>query len=208
VAKEFRDGEVVNLGIGIPTLASDFIPEGRSVIFHSESGVIGYGSIADPEMADWDLINAGGEPVTSLPGMCFVDCVEGFNMVRGGHVDTTVLGAYQVSEKGDLANISPGKIPRPTSIGGSMDIAVGAKRTIVAMTHTTKNGEPKIVKECTRPLTAKQCVNLIVTDLAVIEVIKNGLLLREIAPGFTVEEVQAVTEPRLIVSEELKEIEL
>jgi len=207
VAKEFQDGDVVNLGIGIPTLASNFIPQGRQVIFHTENGALGFGPIASEGEEDIDLINAGGQFVTRLTGMSFFHHADSFAMIRGGHIDITVLGGLQVSERGDLANwMSPER--GVGNIGGAMDLAVGCKRVIVAMEHSTKEGNPKIVRECTYPLTAKECVDLIVTDLAVIEVTPQGLVLKEIAPGWTVDEVQALTEPQLKVAEDLKEIEL
>lgn len=207
VAREFQDGDVVNLGIGIPTLASNFIPEGRQVIFHTENGALGFGPIAPEGEEDIDLINAGGQFITRLPGMCFFHHADSFAMIRGGHIDITVLGGLQVSEKGDLANwMSPER--RVGNIGGAMDLAAGSKRVIVAMEHTTRDGQLKIVRECDYPLTAKECVDLIVTDVAVIEVTPHGLVLREVAPGWSAEEVQALTEPQLLVAEDLKEIEL
>lgn len=207
VAKEFQDGDVVNLGIGIPTLASNFIPEGRQVIFHTENGALGFGPIAPEGEEDIDLINAGGQFVTRLPGICFFHHADSFAMIRGGHIDITVLGGLQVSEKGDLANwMSPER--GVGNIGGAMDLAVGAKKVIVAMDHTARDSQPKIVRECSYPLTAKCCVDLIVSDLAVIEVIPRGLVLKEIAPGWTVDEVQAVTEPQLLLAEDLKEMDL
>ena len=207
VAREFQDRDVVNLGIGIPTLASNFIPEGRQVIFHTENGALGFGPIAAEGEEDIDLINAGGQFVTPLPGMCFFHHADSFAMIRGGHIDITVLGGLQVSEKGDLANwMSPER--GVGNIGGSMDLAVGARRVIVAMEHTARDGQPKIVRECSYPLTAKGCVDLIVSDLAVIEVTPNGLVLREVAPGWSAEEIQALTEPQLLVAEDLKQIEL
>ena len=207
VAREFQDGDVVNLGIGIPTLASNFIPEGRQVVFHTENGALGFGPLAAQGEEDIDLINAGGQFVTRLPGMSFFHHADSFAMIRGGYIDITVLGGLQVSEKGDLANwMSPER--GVGNIGGSMDLAVGSKRVIVAMEHTTKEGKPKIVRECTYPLTAKECVDLIVTDLAVIEITPQGLMLKEIAPGWTAAEVQALTGPRLIVAVDLKRIEL
>ena len=207
VAREFEDGWVVNLGYGMPALCANFIPEGRRVFFQSQNGVLGYGTLATDEEKDYELINASDQPVTPSPGMCFFDSAVSFDMIRGGHIDVVVLGAYQVSERGSLANW--GRPGRPaTGMGGGMDLAVGAKKVIVTMLHTTKEGKPRIIKECTYPLTAKQCVNMIVTDLAVIEVTKEGLVLKEIAPGWTVEEVQALTEPELIVAPDLKEITL
>ncbi len=222
VAKEFQDGMIVNLGGGIPTLACNFVAEGRDVLFHTENGALGFGGIASTEEADWDLFNASFQPVTPLPGMSFFAQDESFAMIRGGHIDISVLGALEVSEKGDLANWAIGnmadynedisewiKMGRfPPAIGGAMDLAVGAKTVIVAMTHTTKDGKPKIVKECKFELTARECVSLIVTDMAVIEVTAAGLVLKETAPGFSPDEIQIVTEPKLIIASDLKEIEL
>ena len=222
VAKEFQDGMIVNLGGGIPSLACNFVAEGREVLFHTENGALGYGGTASADEADWNLFNASFQPVTYLPGMSFFGHDESFAMIRGGHVDISVLGALEVSEKGDLANWAIGNMADyngnvvvwiktgrfPPGIGGAMDLAVGAKKVIVAMTHTTKDNKPKIVKECKYELTGRQCVSLVFTDLAVIEVAPSGLILKEIAPGFTPDEIQAVTEPHLIVTRDLKEIEL
>lgn len=207
VANELKDGDVVNLGIGIPTLCSQFVPEGRGIMYHSESGVLNYGPMAEPGQEDVDLINAGGQFLAPYPGMSFFNSAEAFAMIRGGHIDVTVLGALQVSEKGDLANWM---VPERGigNVGGAMDLAVGARRVIVAMEHTDKNGKPKVVGECSFPLTGKQCVSLIVTDIAVMDVTPQGLLLKEVAPGWTAEEVQRETEPRLIVSPDLREISL
>ncbi|HKZ51011.1 MAG TPA: 3-oxoacid CoA-transferase subunit B [Dehalococcoidia bacterium] len=207
IARELRDGYYVNLGIGLPTLVSNFVPEGMEVIFHAENGILGYGSIITEGELDIDLINAGGQPVNLRPGAAIFCSAESFAMIRGRHIDLTVLGGLQVSEKGDLANWM---LPTRSigAIGGAMDLAVGAKRVIVAMEHTTKDGEPKIVKQCTYALTAKGSVNMIVTDLGVIDVTPQGLVLKEVAPGFTPEEVQALTEPRLTIAEDLKEVEL
>ncbi|MFC2058622.1 3-oxoacid CoA-transferase subunit B [Chloroflexota bacterium] len=208
-AKEIQEGHYVNLGFGIPTLATNFIPGGKTVFFHSETGILHYGRIATEEEAaqmGWELINASGQPIIPLPGMSLFDVEESFDMIRAGKLDFTILGGLQVSEKGDLANWrAPGLL---TSIGGSMDLAVGAKKVIICMTHVTHNNEFKIVKECNFPLTGKQCVDLIVTDIAVLEVIKEGLVLKEIAPGWSANEVQALTEPKLVTSIELKEIQL
>ena len=207
VARKFKDGYYVNLGIGLPTLVSDFIPEGIDVMLHSENGVLGYGRIADEEKMDPDLVNAGSQPLTLRPGAAFFDSAVSFSMVRGGHIDVVVLGAFQVSERGDLANwMVPER--KVGSVGGSMDMVAGAKRVIVAMEHTTRSGEPRIVKECTYPLTGKGVVSLIVTNLAVIEVKREGLLLREVAPSVTPEEVQSVTEPELGLAGDIKEMEL
>jgi 3-oxoacid CoA-transferase subunit B len=207
VARELQDGDVVNLGLGIPTLCSQFVPEGRTVMYHSESGVLNYGPMAEPDELDVDLINAGGQFLAPHPGMSFFNSAEAFAMIRGGHVDVTVLGALQVSEKGDLANWM---LPERGigNVGGAMDLAAGAKRIIVAMEHVDRNGKPKVVRESTYPLTGKECVSLIVTDIAVIEVTPRGLLLVEVAPGWTAEDVQKETEPLLIVSDGLKDMEL
>lgn len=206
-AREFTDGSVVNLGYGMPGLCANFVPEGRTVFFQSENGVLGYGSLATDKEKDYEMINASDQPVTALPGMCFFDSAASFDMIRGGHIDIVVLGAYQVSEKGDLANW--GRPGRPaTGMGGGMDLAVGASRVIVTMLHTTKEGEPRIVRECTFPLTARHCVDLVITDLTVIEITRDGLVLREIAPGWTAPEIQAVTGAELFSAADLKEIEL
>ena len=206
-AREFPDGSVVNLGYGMPGLCANLIPEGRTVYFQSENGVLGYGNLATDREKDYELINASDQPVTTAPGMCFFDSAMSFDMIRGGHIDIVVLGAYQVSEKGDLANWGrPGR--RATGMGGGMDLAVGTGKVIVTMLHTTRENEPRIVSNCTFPLTARGCVSLIVTDLAVIEVAKEGLVLREIAPGWTVPEVQALTEAKLVPGTDMKEIEL
>ena len=206
-AREFHDGYVVNLGIGIPTLASSFIPAGRAVTFHSEGGVLGYGPVLDDESGDVDLINAGGQFVAPSAGMSFFSSADAFAMIRGGHIDLAVLGALQVSEKGALANwMLPDR--GIGNVGGAMDLVAGAKRMVAVMEHTTREGEPKIVRRCSYPLTGLRCVNLVVTDLAVIEVTPQGLVLKEIAPGYSAEEVQAVTEPRLTVSADLTEVQL
>lgn len=197
VARELRDGMVVNLGIGLPTLVANFLPQDADIILHAENGILGYGGIVTDEADfDQDLINAGGQPVTLNPGASFVDSATSFAMIRGGHVDVTVLGGLQVSAKGDLANWAvAGRVGG--AIGGAMDLAAGAKRVIVAMEHTTREGEPRILEACTYPLTAQRCVDLIVTNLAVIEVTGDGLALRELAPGVEADEVQAATATRL-----------
>jgi 3-oxoacid CoA-transferase B subunit len=209
-AKELQDGWVVNLGVGIPTLAPKYIPEGKTVIFHTENGALGFGpplSEGESGHKDYNLINAGAQFITPRPGMSFFDHATSFGMIRGGHLDVTILGAFQVSKRGDLANwTSPERTVQ--IIGGSMDLAAGAKRVIVTMEHTTKDDKPKILNRCTYPLTCKECVNLIVTDIAVIEVTKEGLLLKEVAPDWTAAEVQALTEAELFVTSDLKQIEL
>ena len=207
VAREFQDGDVINLGIGIPVLASNFVPAGREVVFHSENGVLGFGEVTNVGEGDPDFVNAGGQTVRIIPGTSFFDHAESFTIVRGGHLDICVLGAFQVSEKGDLANwMVPER--KTGTIGGAMDLALGAKRLIVTMNHVTKEGEPRVVKECTYPITALACVDLIVTDIAVIEVTPKGLVLKEVAPSWTPEEVQKHTEAKLIVAPDLREIEL
>jgi 3-oxoacid CoA-transferase B subunit len=209
IANELEDGTYVNLGIGIPTLVSDWI-EGRDIVLQAELGMLNTGPLAAQDEVEQDLINASCQPVTELPGSCYFSDCESFAMIRGGYMDVAVLGALQVSEKGDLAgwqNPSRGLPETIGNIGGSMDLAVGAKKVIVAMIHVTNDGEPKILKKCTYSLTAKEVVNLIVTDLAVIEVTPKGLVLKEVAPGLTVDDVQSVTEPKLIISPDLKEIQ-
>jgi 3-oxoacid CoA-transferase B subunit len=207
-AKEFQDGMIVNLGVGMPTYCSNFVPPDREILFHSENGVLGFGPIIDnPDEADINLINAGAQPVSPKPGMVFMDHAESLCIIRGGHIDITVLGVIQVSEKGDLANYTiPGK--QIGSLGGGQDLAFCAKKVIALMTISTKEGEPKIVKECTSPLTAPTCVDQIITDVGVIDVTPEGLVLREIVPGWTPEEVQALTPARLIVPPDLKEMTL
>lgn len=206
-AKEFQDGDYVNVGNGIPSLCASFIPEDKTVIFHAELGVLGFGPVLTEEESDKGdlyLLNAGGQFISSAPGMCFVDHATAFGMVRGGHVDITVLGGLQVSEKGDLANWSTTFELADAGPGGAFDMAVGAKKIIVTMEHNNKKGAPKIVRNCAYPLTGKGCVNLIVTDLAVIEVNEEGLLLKEIAPGWTIDEVQSMTEPTLLIDRNLE----
>jgi 3-oxoacid CoA-transferase subunit B len=197
VARELSDGMVVNLGIGLPTLVANFLPQDAVVTLHAENGILGYGGILTDEADfDQDLINAGGQPVTLNPGATFFNSAISFAMIRGGHVDLTVLGGLQVSARGDLANWSVAS-SGGGAIGGAMDLAAGAKRVIVAMEHTTRSGEPRILEDCTYPLTARACVDLIVTNLAVIEVTPAGLVLKELAPGVTVDEVQAATAAKL-----------
>ena len=207
VAKELPDGAYVNLGIGIPTLVSSFVPEGRTVFYHSESGILNCGPLAEEGAEDIDLINAGGQFLESVPGMSFFDSAQAFAMIRGGHVDVTVLGSHQVSVKGDLANWM---LPQRGvgNVGGAMDLAAGASGVIVAMEHTDRQNNPKIVEECTFPVTGQGCVYLIVTDLAVIERTADGLLLKEVAPGWSPEEVQQLTGAKLTVDEDVKEFEL
>lgn len=208
VAKEFQDGMVINLGVGIGTQCINYVPEGREVLFQIENGALGFGPIvSSPDEADIDLLIPGMQSVYRMKGMSFFSQDESFAMIRGKHIDMVVLGAMEVSEKGDLANWAlPGR--GLGNIGGSMDLALGAKKVVVIMTQTTKSGKPKILKKCTLPLTAPECVKLIVTDIAVIEVTSQGLVLKEVVPGWTAEEIQALTEPKLIIAPDLKEVEL
>lgn len=197
VAMDIHDGAYVNLGIGIPEMVAAFIPEGREVIYHTENGLLGMGKVADSGSEDYELVNAGKKYVTAVPGAAYFHHADSFAMIRGGHIDICVLGAFQVSEEGDLANWSTGNMNDIPAVGGAMDLVAGVKTILVITRHTTKNGESKIVKRCTYPLTGKKVVKRIYTDLAIMDVVEGGLLVRSLAPGVSFDYLQERTEARL-----------
>jgi 3-oxoacid CoA-transferase B subunit len=207
LAMEFQDNWIVNLGVGMPTLCSNYVDPNKSLIFHSENGVIGYGPLAPKGEEDRHLVNAGGQNVTAVPGMAIVHHADSFALIRKGMVDVTVMGAYEVAENGDFANWRiPGR--KGGGIGGAMDLAACAKRVFIALEHTTRDGKPRLLKRCTLPITAPGVVKLVVTDLGLFAVTPQGFQLREYAPGWTTAEIQELTEARLSIADDLREFRL
>jgi 3-oxoacid CoA-transferase subunit B len=206
ISRELKPGMYVNLGFGIPTVIPNFVPPDAGILFHAENGILGYGRLAGEDEMDIDLVNAGAEPVTLVPGASLFSSADAFGMLRGGHIDVAVLGAYQVAENGDIANWKSAVQPLG-GVGGAMDVANGARRLLVALEHTTVTGAPKLLPRCTLPVTAFGVVNSVVTDLAWLDITPEGFLLRELAPGWTFEAVQARTAARLLRAPDVKEME-
>jgi 3-oxoadipate CoA-transferase beta subunit len=206
IAADIPDGSYVNLGIGMPTLVADCVGADKEIVYHSENGILGMGPAPAPGEEDWELINAGKQPVTLLPGGSFFHHTDAFVMMRGGHVDVTVLGAFQVSERGDLANWATDVVGMPPAVGGAMDLAVGARRVLAMTTHTTRAGRPKLLPHCTFPLTAARVVDRVYTDLAVVDIAPDGFLVREMAPGLTRDELQGLTAAQLGFADDVGEI--
>jgi len=207
VAADIPDGSYVNLGIGMPTLVADAVDPGKEIIYHSENGILGMGPAPEPGQENRELINAGKQPVTLLPGGSYFHHTDAFMMMRGGHIDVTVLGAFQVSERGDLANWRTDDVLHPPAVGGAMDLAVGAKRVLVMTLHTTRDGRPKLLPRCSYPLTAAGVVDRVYTDLAVLDVTPEGFLVREMAPGLTRDELQHRTAAQLGFADDVRELE-